>query len=70
MLRAMQELQMRIDEDHAAALDVLLLLADAEARWNQHERALDLLEIAEDAGCALSPGYRMKRHLWDAALAV
>jgi pentatricopeptide repeat protein len=56
------------DDDHAAALDILLLLADAEARWKQYERALDLLREAEDAGCVLSPQYRMKRHFWDAAL--
>jgi hypothetical protein len=58
-----------IDDDRAAALDILLLLADAEARWNQHERALDLLIEAENAGCILSPEYRMKRQSWDAALA-
>jgi hypothetical protein len=57
-----------IDDDRAAALDILLLLADAEAGWNQHERALDLLIQAENAGCILSPEYRMKRHSWDAAL--
>jgi hypothetical protein len=65
----MQEPQVRLDEDRAAALDILLLLADAEARWRQYERALDLLREAEDAGCALSPEYRMKRHFWDAELA-
>jgi hypothetical protein len=59
----------RIDDDRAAALDILLLLADAEARWKHYERALDLLFEAEDAGCVLSPEYRMKRHSWDAALA-
>jgi hypothetical protein len=69
MLRAMQEHPLRIDEDRAAAREILLLLADAEARWRQYERALDLLNAAEDAGCVLSHQYRMKRHLWDAALA-
>ena len=69
MLRAMQEHQLRRDEDHAAALDILLLLADAEARWRQYRRALDLLREAEDAGCVLSSEYRMKQHLWDAELA-
>ena len=64
----MQEAQLHIDEDREAALDVLLLLADAEARWNNHERALDLLFEAEEAGCSLSPEYRMKRHAWDAVL--
>jgi pentatricopeptide repeat protein len=69
MLRLMQELQLRLEEDRAAALDILLLLADAEARWRQYERAIDLLNEAEDAGCVLSPQYRMKRYHWDAALA-
>ena len=64
----MYEHQLQIDDDRAAALDILLLLADAEARWKQYERALDLLFQAEEAGCILSPEYRMKRHLWDAAL--
>ena len=57
-------------DDHQAALDILLVLADAEARWREHARALELLDEAEDAGCVLSPEYRMKRHLWDAALAL
>jgi hypothetical protein len=64
----MHEHQLQIDDDRAAALDILLLLADAEARWKQYERALDLLFEAEEAGCILPPEYRMKRHLWDAAL--
>ncbi len=64
----MHQHPLRAEEDHAAAIDVLLLLADAEARWANHERAIDLLELAEDAGCTLAPEYRMKRHLWDAAL--
>jgi hypothetical protein len=70
MLRAMHEHLPRIDnDDRAAALDILLLLADAEARWKQYERALDLLLQAEDAGCVLTPEYRMKRYSWDSALA-
>ena len=64
----MHEHQLLIDEDRAAALDILLVLADAEARWKQYERALDLLIEAENAGCTLSPESRMKRHSWDAAL--
>jgi hypothetical protein len=64
----MHEHQLQIDDDRAAALDILLVLADAEARWKHYERALDLLFEAEDAGCILPPEYRMKRHLWDAAL--
>jgi hypothetical protein len=69
MLRAMNEAWLRIDNDREAALDILLLLADAEARWQQFERALDLLIEAEDAGCVLSREYQMKRLLWDRALA-
>jgi hypothetical protein len=69
MLRAMQEHLPQIEDDWTAALDILLVLADAEARWRNFERALDLLCEAEDAGCLLSPEYRMTRHLWDAALA-
>jgi hypothetical protein len=64
----MQEHQLRIENDRAAAFDILLLLADAEARWRNHERALVLLDEAEDAGCVLTPEYRLKRHVWDAAL--
>src|SRR3954465_920670 len=69
MLRAMQEHQLGIDEEHAAALDILLLLADARARWREYEGAVGLLNQAEDAGCMLSPEYRMKRRFWDAELA-
>jgi hypothetical protein len=64
----MHQQQPVIDNDRAAALDILLLLAEAEARWRHYQRALDLLFEAEDAGCVLSPEYRMKRHSWDAAL--
>ena len=68
MLCAMHERQPRVEEDRSAALDILLLLADAEARWKDYGRALDLLLEAEVAGCVLSPEYRMKRQSWDAAL--
>ena len=70
MLCGMYEHRLRSnDDDRDAAFDILLLLADAEARWNDHARALDLLDEAEHAGCVLSPEYEMKRHSWDAALA-
>ena len=69
MLRPMHEHSLHTDDDHAAALDILLVLADAEARWSNPHRALELLDEAEDAGCVLSPEHQMKRHLWDAALA-
>ena len=69
MLRAMHEYLRSIDTERAAALDILLLLADAEARWNEYRRAIDLLDQAEDAGCILTPEYQMKRVVWDSALA-
>ena len=65
----MHEHQLRIDEDRSAALDILLLLADGEARSDQPKRALGLLNDAEDAGCVLPREYEIKRLLWGAALA-
>jgi hypothetical protein len=64
MLPRMHEHQLRIDEDHAAALDILLLLADAGARWNEHAHALDLLDEAEHAAGELPPEYALKRRRW------
>jgi hypothetical protein len=60
----MQEQQLRIDHDHAAAVDILLLLADAGARWNEFDHALDLLDDAESAGGPLTPAYELKRRHW------
>jgi hypothetical protein len=65
MLPRMPEHQLRITDDHAAALDCLLLLADAGARWKEFEHALDLLDQAELAGGALSPEYELKRVSWE-----
>jgi hypothetical protein len=69
MLRPMHEYLLSIENERAAALDILLLLADADARWNEYRRAIDLLDQAEDAGCILTPEYQMKRVAWDSALA-
>lgn len=69
MLRPMHERLLSIENERAAALDILLLLADAEARWKDYRRAIDLLDQAEDAGCVLTPEYQMKRFAWDSALA-
>ena len=60
----MHEHKLRIDDDHAAALDTLLLLADAGARWNEYDHALDLLDEVEVAAGGLSPEYEMKRLSW------
>jgi hypothetical protein len=61
----MHEHQLRIDEDHAAALDILLLLADAGARWDEYDHALDLLDRVEHAVGGLSPEYALKRASWE-----
>jgi len=61
----MNEHQLRMDDDHAAALDCLLLLADAGARWNEYEHALDLLEEVELAVGSLPPSYELKRLAWE-----
>jgi hypothetical protein len=54
-----------IANDHAAALDILLLLADSRAGSSEFDRALDLLAEAERAGCALSAEYELKRRTWE-----
>jgi hypothetical protein len=61
----MYQPRQRIDEDHAAALEILLLLADAGARWNEYDHALDLLDDAEAAAGGLSPEYELKRVNWE-----
>jgi hypothetical protein len=61
----MHEHQLRIDPDHAAALDILLLLADAGARWDEYDHALDLLDQVEHAAGGLSAEYALKRATWE-----
>jgi hypothetical protein len=61
----MYEHHLRLDPDHVAALDILLLLADAGARWQEYERALDLLEEVEAVAGRLSPEYELKRLDWE-----
>jgi hypothetical protein len=50
--------------DKAAALDLLLLMADADAGWLEYERALDLLDEFEHAAGRLPADYEMKRLRW------
>jgi hypothetical protein len=64
----MHEPKLHVDADREAALEILLLLADGQAREHEYKRALDLLSQVEYAGEPLTPEYRMKRRLWDAAL--
>jgi hypothetical protein len=61
----MHEHHLQIGPDHAAALDILLLLADAGARWKEYDHALDLLEEVEAAAGGLSPEYELKRLNWE-----
>ena len=70
MLPPMHEPKLQVDADREAALEILLLLADGQARERAYKRGLELLRQAEHAGETLSPEYRMKRRLWDAALRV
>ena len=53
-----------IDTEREAALDILLLLADARAGERQYSRALDLLTDAERAGGQLPLEYEIKRLAW------
>jgi hypothetical protein len=61
----MHEHYPRVDSDHAAALDILLLLADAGARWKEYDHALDLLDDVEAAAGGLSAEYELKRLNWE-----
>ena len=57
-----------VEIERAAALDLLLLLADTRAGWSEYERALDLLADVETAVGVLPPEYVFKRRAWLAAL--
>ena len=50
--------------DRAAALEILLLMADADARWSEYDRALDLLDEVEHLVGRLPAEYEMKRNRW------
>lgn len=58
---------MDVMTERDAALDILLLMADADARWSDYTRALELLDIAEDAAGILPLEYALKRERWSAA---
>ena len=53
----------QIDDKHAA-YEVLLLLADADARWWDYGSAVRLLDHASEAGGGLPPEYEFKRARW------
>jgi hypothetical protein len=47
-----------------AAVDVLLLMADADARWWDYDSAVRLLDHAPDAAGELPLEYQLKRDRW------
>ena len=52
-----------VDDKHAA-YEVLLLLADADARWWDYGNAVRLLDHAAEAGPGLPSEYEFKRARW------
>jgi sulfide:quinone oxidoreductase len=52
------------DAEYQDALELTLLLADADARWGDYASALNALDAAEALQGALPPEYEMKRREW------
>jgi hypothetical protein len=56
------------DPEHRDAIDTLLLMAEAEDRWGEASRAVDLLENVERiVGTLPQPYERIRRRCRDAA---
>jgi sulfide:quinone oxidoreductase len=55
------------DSEYQDALELALLLADADARWGDYASALNALDAAEALQGALPPQYEAKRRQWRAA---
>jgi hypothetical protein len=53
-----------LSSGHQAALDVLLLLAEGDARSRDYRGAVQLLDHAAEAGHGLPIEYQLKRHRW------
>jgi hypothetical protein len=53
-----------------AALEVMLLLADADARWGDYTSAIRVLDMAARAVGALPLEYQRKRERWSRLHAV
>jgi hypothetical protein len=49
------------DPDHREAIDTLLVMAEAEARWDQPRRAAELLDSVERIVGVLPPPYDRMR---------
>jgi hypothetical protein len=56
--------QHHLDAGRQAALEVMLLMADADARWWNYDGAVALLDSAEAAVGALPADYELKRARW------
>jgi hypothetical protein len=54
----------QLDEGRQAALEVMLLMADADARWWNYDGAVALLDSAEAAVGNLPADYEFKRARW------
>ncbi len=54
------------DAEYEDALELALLLADADARWGDYASALNALDAAEALRGALPPEYEVKRREWRA----
>jgi sulfide:quinone oxidoreductase len=54
------------DAEYQDALELTLLLADADARWGDYGSALNALDAAEGLQGALPPEYEAKRRTWRA----
>lgn len=52
------------DAEYQDALELTLLLADADARWGDYASALNALDAAEALQGALPPEYEAKRGMW------
>ncbi|MGN6868258.1 MAG: FAD-dependent oxidoreductase [Solirubrobacteraceae bacterium] len=52
------------DAEYQDALELALLLADADARWGDYASALNALDAAEALQGALPPEYEVKRREW------
>ncbi|HKP89858.1 MAG TPA: hypothetical protein VJT75_07755 [Thermoleophilaceae bacterium] len=56
--------QVNLDEGRQAALEVMLLMADADARWWNYDGAVALLDSAQAAVGFLPADYELKRARW------
>jgi hypothetical protein len=55
---------MHDDPGRQAAIDVLLLMADADARWGEYRHAVSLLDSVEEIVGELPVEYALKRDRW------